>query len=252
METEGLIYGRNPVLEYLKSDSRGIEALFLAEKAHGKIIDIIMQAAKAGGVPIERQDRRFFSRLGPSSVHQGVAIALKGGPAPSKRKGLSLLDEFSPDSRGQADRSKTVLVLLDHITDPQNMGSIIRSAEALGAAGIIVPKDNSCEVNPTVVKSSAGATAHIPIETITNVAAYLKEAKKKGFWIIGTGGEGTAAFEKIRDLDPVMAVIGSEGSGMRRLTEEHCDFVVGIPLKGKVSSLNASAAAAIVLYELLR
>jgi len=243
MEKKKIISGRNPVMEYLNAvvDGNGIE-LHLSSAAHGKIISDIRGLCRKKNIRIITEDKSFFSKNIPSSVHQGVALYIM---IPEKKTGNSDTLEQIADSKG-------TVILLDRITDPHNMGSIIRSAEALGCRAVIIPKDNSAEVNETVIKSSAGATAHIQIITITNVSQFLDELKKLKFWIIGTSDHGNIPLDKLGEIHPSCVIIGSEGKGMRRLTEEKCDYTVAIPLKGKVSSLNASVAAGIVLYELLK
>ena len=148
--------------------------------------------------------------------------------------------------------AKGVLVLLDQITDPHNVGAIIRTAEALGADAVVLPKAHSPEIGPTVIKASAGATAHIRIITVTNVASFLDRLKGMGYWVVGTAADGNLPLTEASTVKPAVVVIGSEGQGMRRLTEENCDYIVSIPLRGRISSLNASVAAGIVLYEILK
>lgn len=243
MEEKKIITGRNPVIEYLNAADNGnsIE-LHLSSGAHGKIISDIQNLCRKKNVKVIIEDKSFFSRNIPSSVHQGVALHVT---VPKKQTMHSVILQKIADSKG-------TVILLDQVTDPHNMGSIIRSAEALGCDAVIIPRDNSAEINETVIKSSAGATAHIDIITITNVSQFLDELKKLKFWIIGTSDHGNIPLEKLGDIHPACIIIGSEGKGMRRLTEEKCDYTVAIPLKGKVSSLNASVAAGIVLYELMK
>lgn len=245
MEDKELIFGRNPVLEYLRAAGAGSSAeLYVAESAHGKIIDEITAAAAGKRIRISRMDRDFFSRLGPSSRHQGVALKLANTPVVEAGGGLESLLARSSSRSG-------VVVLLDQVTDPHNTGSIIRTAEALGCDGIILPKAHSSGITPAVVKSSAGATAHIEIISVGNIATCLEEAKKCGFWIIGTADSGTQDLQTLGMVRPAVVIIGSEGAGMRRLTAEKCDFIVRIPLAGNISSLNASVAAGIVLYQIM-
>ncbi len=245
MEDKELIFGRNPVLEYLRGAEPGASyVLHVSDRAHGKIIDIITGEARAKKIPVRREEKIFFARLGPSSHHQGVA--LKVPPATRERAtGMEPLLERTRDRKG-------VLVLLDHLTDPQNIGSIIRTAEALGCEGIVMPRAHAAGITPTVIKASAGATAHIEILTVSNVVMFIEAAKAAGFWTVGTSDRGTEPPARLRGYRPAVVVIGSEGEGMRHLTEESCDMVVRIPLRGSVSSLNASVAAGIILHELLR
>jgi 23S rRNA (guanosine2251-2'-O)-methyltransferase len=245
VEGKELIFGRNPVLEYLRGAEKGSPyELYISDGAHGKIIDIIAGEAKARKIPVRYEDREFFARIGPSSHHQGVALKVPQA-ARERAVGMEPLLERERDRKG-------VLVVLDHLTDPQNVGSIIRTAEALGCGGIVMPRAHAVGVTPVVVKASAGATAHIDILAVSNVAMFIEAAKAAGFWIVGTSDKGTEPPARLRGYRPAVVVIGSEGEGMRHLTEESCDLVVRIPLRGSVSSLNASVAAGIVLHEILR
>ncbi len=243
MEKKEIVSGRNPVIEYLSgiTDGSGIE-LHLSSTAHGKIIAEIQRLCKSKRVRVILEDKAFFDKLSSSSTHQGVVLHIpvrKNETDPAE-----LLKKISFE--------KGTIVLLDQITDPHNLGSIIRTAEALGCRAVILPKNNSAEVNETVIKTSAGATAHIEIITVINVSQFLDELKDLGYWIVGTSDHGKARFTELGNVHPCCIIIGSEGKGMRRLTEDKCDFIVSIPLKGKVSSLNASVAAAIVIYELMK
>jgi len=245
VEKKEIIIGRNPVLEYLGSteDCTGFE-LYLSLTAHGKIITDIQNICKIKKVRVLFPAKNFFKSIGSSSKHQGVVLYI-----PIKKQVHEKQGNDRTDILKKIAEDKGIIVLLDQITDPHNLGSIIRSAEAFGCNAVILPKDNSADVNETAIKSSAGATAHIEIITIVNVAQFLKEIKEIGFWIIGTSDKGTVPIKNYNNLSPACIIIGSEGKGMRRLTEEHCDYIVSIPLKGRVGSLNASVAAGIVIYE---
>jgi len=241
---KNLIYGRNPVYEYLNQGSKIAGAtLYVSEKAHGKIINQILSKAKAKELAIFYQGKDFFEKIGTSSVHQGVALKLKDIQKPSLEE-----NEFLT----QVASRQGTLVLLDQLTDPHNVGSIIRTSEALGVDGVIIPRDNSVSITPAVIKSSAGATAHLKIIKINNVAAFLRKAKEIGFWIVSTSDHGSDDLNNLKKIKPAIIVIGSEGKGIRRLTEVESDYLVKIPLKGKISSLNASVAAGIIIYSLLK
>jgi len=238
------IFGRNSVMEYLKAMGPGEGAgaeLVVSDGAHGKIIQSILNEASRAGARVERRGKEFFSDLGPSSSHQGVLLRIK---EKARSDDGDLLERTA--------RERGVLVFLDQLTDPHNVGSIIRTAEALGARGVVMLKSHAAPLTPAVVKSSAGATAHLPVVEEANAARFLDRARDAGFWIIGSAGEGDAGPGSLGELRPAVLVIGSEGSGMRRITAEKCDRVVRIPLRGKVGSLNASVAAGILLYELLK
>ena len=243
MEKKEIIIGRNPVLEYLNSaeDCSGFE-LRLSSAAHGKIITDIQNLCKRKNVKIVMGDRLIFKNIGSSSKHQGVVLYV-----PIKKQvydKTELLKKIADE--------KGIILLLDQITDPHNLGSIIRSAEAFGCGAVVLPKDSSANINETVVKTSAGATAHIEIITVVNIVRFLEDIKKLGFWIIGTSDKGSALIKDLNNIYPSCIIIGSEGRGMRRLTEEQCDYIVSIPLKGRVGSLNASVAAGIVIYEITK
>jgi 23S rRNA (guanosine2251-2'-O)-methyltransferase len=245
VEDKKLIFGRNPVLEYLHGAETGSRMeLFITNNAHGKIINAIIDEAEAKKITVRHMDKNFFAQIGSSSRHQGVVLKLHDRATVSGIDSDSLLEKSG--------KNKGLLVLLDQIADPHNAGSIIRTAEALGCSGIIMPKSHAAGITPAMVKASAGATAHIDIVLVGNVAAFLDEAKKRGFWIIGTDGSGTTELQNLGMVRPAILIIGSENTGMRRLTAEKCDFVVRIPLAGKISSLNASVAAGIVLYEIMK
>ncbi len=242
MEKKEVITGRNPVIEYLRGlkDPSGVE-LHVSDSAHGKIIDEILGICRNKKVKIVQEDKGFFSSYASSSVHQGVVLHI---PKRSQRGESGSTLKRIADAGG-------VIVLLDQITDPHNLGSIIRSAEALGCGAVAITKDNSAAINDTVIKTSAGATAHIETITVTNISQFLDELKELGYWIAGTSDHGNVSLEKLKDIRPACIIIGSEGKGMRRLTEERCDYVVSIPLKGNISSLNASVAAGIIIYKII-
>lgn len=243
MEKKEVIIGRNPVLEYLKSMKGSIKGeLHVSLSAHGKIITDIENLAKSRNIQVLHQGKDYFKKISSSSSHQGVALIIH--KTAEKTDPQTLLKRIIDE--------KGVIVLLDQITDPHNLGSIIRSAEALGCGAVVIPKNNSADINETVIKASAGATAYMEIITIANVAQFLDQIKKDGFWVIGTSDHGTVKINELSVIRPACLVVGSEGKGMRRLTEEKCDYIVSIPLKGKVSSLNASVAAGIAMYEILK
>ncbi len=232
-------------MEYLGLAGKGAHCeLYLAHNAHGSIVDKIESMARAKGIPVRRADRAFFAALGPSSRHQGAAIRVPGAESRPHADCAGLV--------ASAASRRGVIVLLDGITDPRNAGAIIRTAEALGCEGVVLPRSRSVPLNATVIKASCGATAHLPVVEASNAASFLREAKKGGLWIVGTAQEGGRAPSEAREFRPAVIVIGSEGDGMRRLTGEYCDVLLTIPMKGRISSLNASVAAGIVLYEALR
>lgn len=242
MEKKEIIYGRNPVREFLKADRKFLSAeLFVSEGAHGKIIDEIKGLARQRAVKICARTPDFFKSHDSSARHQGVLLEVYAAAAKATKD----------DPLKRIKGAGGVIIFLDHLTDPRNVGSIIRSAEALGASAVAMTEDRSAPLNSAAVKTSAGASSHIEIIKITNSADFLERAKLAGFWIIGASEHGTDTLSKIRGYRPCVIVIGSEGSGMKRLTKDKCDLMVSIPMKGKVSSLNASVAAGIILFAVL-
>lgn len=250
MEKKEIIYGRNTVLEYLtRINDPSSAILYVSDSAHGKIINTIINNAKGKRVRIEFCNKEYLSKFESSSRHQGVILELRYANETSGKSSASQsIEEFLKATL----EKNGIIVLLDQLQDPHNVGSIIRTTEALGGDGVVLTKSHSADITSTVAKTSSGATAHLPVYTVSNAASFIDNAKKTGFWIIGTSGEGSTDLSKLKGLHPAVIIIGSEGSGMRRLTEEKCDYIVKIPLKGNISSLNASVAAGIVLYEALR
>lgn len=244
MEKKEIIPGRRAVLEYLAAlkSADGIE-LFIVKSSHGKIIEKIIENSRKIGIEPRFCEREELAKQLPATKHQGVLLIIKKDlKAPGSDK------EFLR----QVKEKNGILVLLDQVTDPHNAGSIIRSIEALGGDGVVIPKSHSAEINATVVKASAGATAHLKVLSISNVSNFLDTAKEIGYWIVGTSEQGDTPISRLSELKPSVIVIGSEGQGLRRLTRERCDCMVSIPMRGRIASLNASVATGIVLYEALK
>ena len=241
-EPDGLIEGRNAVIEALRAGT-AIDKIYLAKGETDKTLGHIASKARAAGVVVVEADRRKLDGMSRTHAHQGV-IALA-----AMREYVtvqSLLD--TAEEKGEA----PLLVVCDEISDPHNLGAILRTAECAGAHGVIIPKRRSAGLTAIVGKTSAGAVSYMPVARVSNLPATLEELKKKGVWVYGTAAEGTTSLYDADLKGPAAIVIGSEGSGMGRLVREKCDFLVSIPMKGHISSLNASAAAAILLYEAVR
>ncbi|MCR5121503.1 MAG: 23S rRNA (guanosine(2251)-2'-O)-methyltransferase RlmB [Ruminococcus sp.] len=235
-----LICGRNAVIEALKSDTL-IDLVFVNKNAGGSISRICAMAAEKG-IPVKQVDEKKLDHMTAGSAHQGTAAMLGCAEYHSVRDILDLAKE-----KGEA----PFIIICDEIEDPHNLGAIIRTAEAAGAHGIIIPKRRSASLNHTVHKTSAGAVSHIMTARVPNLVAAVKELKEGGVWIFGTDMEGESIYRT--DLKGGLAfVIGSEGFGMGRLMRENCDFLVSLPMFGKVNSLNASVAAGICMYEAVR
>ena len=239
---EGLIEGRNAVLEALRS-GRTIDHVFLAEGDTDRALSRLAGMAREAGAVVKTADRRKLDAMSPTGAHQGV-IAFAAAHA------YSTVDEMlaEAESKGEA----PLLVICDELSDPHNLGAILRSAECAGAHGIIIPKRRSVGLTAVVGKSSAGAVEYMKVARVANLPAVIEDLKKRGVWIFGTAASGDRLLYDADLRGPAALVIGSEGFGMSRLVEERCDFLVRIPMMGHINSLNASAAASILLYEAVR
>ena len=240
-EDSTLVEGRNAVTELLRS-GRAVDKLFVAEGAHGRVGEVLALAREAG-VPISRCDRRKLDGMSHTGNHQGVI-------AQAAAQEYVSLDELF--DRAAAKGEPPLFVVCDSIEDPHNLGAILRSAEAAGAHGVIIPKRRAVGMTAVVARASAGASAHIGVHKATNLAATLDALKARGVWVYGAESDGTADLYGYDFAGATALVIGSEGSGIGRLLREKCDVLVRIPMRGKINSLNASNAAAILLYEAVR
>ncbi len=241
-EADGVIEGRNAVIEALRAGT-AIDKIYLQKGETDRTLGHVASKARAAGIVVVEADRRKLDAMSRTHAHQGV-IALS-----AVREYAGVEDIL----RAAADRGEPPLVVVcDEISDPQNLGAIIRTAECAGAHGVIIPKRRSAGLTAIVAKTSAGAVAHVPVARVPNIPALLKDLKKQGVWVFGTAADGDTALYTADLKGPAAIVIGSEGTGMTRLATENCDFLVSIPMRGKLSSLNASAAAAILLYEAVR
>ncbi|SET73192.1 23S rRNA (guanosine2251-2'-O)-methyltransferase [Natronincola peptidivorans] len=236
------IEGRNPVMEALKSE-REIDKILVAKGAKEGSINKITGMAKDKGIVVQHVERQKLNEIAESNNHQGV-IALV---AAYKYSELEDILEI-PKKKGEA----PFLLILDEIMDPHNLGSIMRTADAVGVHGIIIPKRRSVGLTATVAKTSAGAIEYVPVAKVSNIAQTIEKLKEQGVWIAGADMGGESDYFDA-DLKGAMGlVIGSEGKGISRLVKEKCDYLVKIPMVGKVASLNASVAAATLMYEIFR
>ena len=239
---EGLIEGRNAVTEALRS-GRTINKIFLADGDTDRSLGRLAAMAKDAGAVVVRIDRRKLNDMSPTGAHQGIIASV------AAHDYATLDDIFAvAEERGEA----PLIVVCDELSDPHNLGAILRTAECAGAHGVIIPKRRSVALTAVVAKASAGAIEYMKVARVSNVAATLRELKSRGVWVFGTAADGTTALYDADLKGPAAIVIGNEGAGMSRLVAETCDFKVSIPMRGRISSLNASAAAAILLYEAVR
>ena len=241
-EREDLIEGRNAVIEALRA-GRPIDKIYIQKGETDKTLGHIASTAKDAGIVVVDADRRKLDFMSRTHAHQGVIALAAIKDYCSVSDILAIAKERN---------EPPFIVMCDEISDPHNLGAVIRSAECVGAHGVIIPKRRSAGLTSIVEKTSAGAVEHIAVARVANLASAIEELKAAGVWVYGTAADGANPLWKTDLTGPACFVIGSEGAGMGRLVREKCVFLVSIPMKGKVSSLNASAAAAVLLYEALR
>ena len=239
---QNLIIGRRPVLESLRSDTPP-EKIYILFGTRGNALLQIQQLAKRQGVPVKEIDRQRFLELSSDPNAQGV-LAIG---ATKQYVDIEALLQVSADKN-----ESPFLLVLDEIEDPHNVGALIRTAECAGIHGVILPKHHAATLNETVAKASAGASLHLPAAKVTNIASTLEELRSRGVWIVGTDMQGEKAYDEQDYRGAIAVVVGNEGKGIRRLVKEKCDFLVRIPLYGKIGSLNASVAGALVLFAAAR
>jgi len=236
-----LIIGRKPVLEAINSCEE-LEQVYILYGQQGNIINTIRVAAKKHGIKCNQIPLEKFRTIAKDGNTQGV-IALK----PAYK--FYSLDEIISEAKSS---SNPLLLILDSIQDTHNAGAILRIAECSGVNGIIVTKHNSAPINATVVKTSAGATEYVKIAQVNNLANTIKELKKSGFWIVGSSLDNAKLYTEVDFTIPIALIVGNEEKGIRKLTADKCDFLVKIPMAGKLQSLNVSVATGILLFEVMR
>jgi len=236
------IEGRNAVIEALRA-GRAIDKIYIAKGEVDQTLGHIASKARAQGVVVVETDRRKLDAMSQTHAHQGVVALCAVKEYCTVQDILDIAKERNENP---------FVIVCDEISDPHNLGAIIRSAECVGAHGVVIPKRRSAGLTAVVDKASAGAAEHMAIARVPNLSAALEELKKAGLWVYGAAAEGDNPLWKTDLTGPICLVIGSEGDGMSRLVREHCDFLLSIPLMGQISSLNASAAAAVLMYEVLR
>ena len=239
---DGIIEGRNAVIEALRAGT-AVDKVYIAKGETDATLGHIASTARGKGIVVVEADRRKLDAMSVTHSHQGViAVA-------AVREYASVSDILqSARDKGEA----PLVVVCDELSDPHNLGAVIRTAEAAGAHGVIIPKRRSAGLTAIVAKTSAGAVSYLPVARVANLTALLRELKEEGLWVFGTAADGSTSLYQADLKGPAAIVIGSEGNGMSRLVREQCDFLVSIPMRGQVNSLNASAAAAVVLYEAVR
>ncbi len=238
------IYGLAPALEALRARRRKIHKILIASGAHQSRLNEIVETARRAGVAVEKRDRRELDELTRHANHQGVVALV----APLDQKNAYVEAEEILDSMGDP----PLVVLLDGVEDPHNLGAILRTCECAGVDGVFIPEHRAAGLSETVAKTSAGAVEYVRVARVTNLVPLIGELKERGLWVVGVEG-GTGNLYSDFDLKvPLAVVLGSEGKGVRRLVREKCDAIVSIPMRGKINSLNVSVAAGIVLFEVVR
>ncbi len=239
-----VIYGVNPVTEVLLSGSENVERIVLSTSKSGGATAKVVAAAKAAKVRIDRVPRAEIDRLAERAKHQGVLAILSG------KYSYTLLEDLIEQWRATGEAA--FFVILDSIQDPQNLGSLIRGADCSGAHGVIITKDRSAKITPAVVKASAGATAYVSVSRVTNLSRAIELLKEAGVWVTALEAGEKETLYGVDLTSNTAIVLGSEGSGVRRLVKESCDHVVSLPLTGRVNSLSAAQAGVVSMFEVMR
>jgi 23S rRNA (guanosine2251-2'-O)-methyltransferase len=235
------IYGINSVTEALKARGRAFEWVGMAKERHDLRLQRLIEDCRKIGVPIRFVQRTELDRMAGNAAHQGVV-------AVTSAKQYNDLDDVVSAKRGQY----SLVVVLDGVEDPHNLGAILRTADAAGADGVVIPERRAAGVTGTVTKASAGASEHLPIAKVTNIARTVEELKDHNIWTVGLDEHGKQSYDALDYKMDCAVVLGAEGKGLHDLVKKKCDFLVSIPMQGKVPSLNVSVAAAVVLYEIVR
>ncbi len=235
------LYGRNPVREALRAGRRPPRRLLLAEGVRQTaLIEEIAALAQERGCPVEERPKGDLSRLARTREHQGVVLEAGPYPYADLAEVIAAAQAAGPDAR---------LLLLDRLQDPQNVGALLRTAEAVGVQGVLLPERRAVAITPAVVKASAGATEHLAIACVTNLARAVGRLQEAGLWVLGLELDARALpYDRVRWDRPLALVVGSEGFGLRRLVRERCDELIYLPMGGQIGSLNAAVAGSIVLY----
>lgn len=226
--------------------ARPFDRILIARGRQDSRVEEIVQLARKQNIPVRFEDRRELDRLANSKDHQGV-VALAAA-----RAAATLEDILEAANKSAGHGTKGLIVLLDGVEDPHNLGAIIRTALAAGAHGVVIPERRAAGLTDTVARASAGALAHLPVAKVTNLAQAMEELKEAGYWLIGLDERADKSYAEADYTSPVGIVLGGEGQGLHDLTRKRCDFVVSLPTAGPVKSLNVSVAAGVVLFEALR
>jgi len=235
------IYGINAVTEALKAQKRSFEWVGMAKERHDIRLQRLIEDCRKAGVPVKYLSRVELDRMAGTAAHQGVV-------AVTSAKQYSDLDDVVGAKRGRY----SFVIVLDGVEDPHNLGAVLRTADAAGADGVVIPERRAAPVTGTVTKVSAGASEHLPIAKVTNIARTIEELKQRNIWTVGLDERSQQTYEALDYNMDCALVLGAEGKGLHDLVKKKCDFLVSIPMLGKVASLNVSVAGAVVMYEIVR
>lgn len=238
---EEIIVGKNAVMEALQS-GRPVNKILISERLNQQTVQALKKAMKKSTIPLESAPMNVLNRL-TKERHQGIVAYVEG------YKYYHLDDLFQ---RAEKRNEEPFFIILDELEDPHNLGSVLRTADATGAHGVIIPKHRAVGLTATVARVSVGAIEHIPVARVTNIARTIEELKERHVWVVGTDEAGTEDYRELDGNIPIALVIGNEGKGITRIVKEKCDWTVRLPMAGKVSSLNASVACGLLLYEVYR
>lgn len=239
-----IIYGKNPIIEILSNPSSVVEELFVSRDDKKNSAAEIIKTAKSRGIRTSLLTKEDLTELCETRSHQGIAARIKD---------FEYTDLIDIITKAKQSGEQVLLIILDHLEDPQNLGAIIRTADVLGAHGVVIPKDRAASVTAAVVKASAGSVNHLPVSRVVNLAKVIRDLKKEGVWIVGADSSSPTSVQEqdLKNMD-IALVTGNEGKGLAQNIKSECDFLVSIPQSGKVSSLNASVATGIMIYEIVR
>lgn len=238
-----VIWGRNPVNEALRGRRRVLRVYLASGVSESGIVADISERARQQNVPVQTVPRHELDRLAGSGEHQGAVAQVADYP-------YGDVDDILRRTRERGEIP--FLLILDSLQDPQNFGSLLRTAEAVGVDGVIIPKRRAVGVTPAVVKASAGAVEHLEVAQVSNLVQMIESLKREGLWVVGVEAGGQQLYDQTDLTGPIAIVVGSEGAGLGRLVRESCDFLIRLPMQGRVTSLNAAVAGSIVLYEVWR
>lgn len=236
------IVGRNSVMEALQSGSRQIEKILIIQGSEHPRLRQIIDAAEQKGIPYQRCPKHYLDRLQPN--HQGVIAYISG----FRYTEMSTLLKKMENNKDVP----ALLIMLDQVHDPRNLGAILRTANATGTDGVLIPKNNAAEITAAVHKAAAGSTEYTPITKVTNLAQTIEKLKAVGVWVVGTAEDAELPYTSADFTVPLCIVLGNEGKGIRRLVKQKCDYLVHLPMLGQIRSLNVSVTAGVLLYEVLR